>query len=228
MTTKSLKFPYGFTLELLAVSNALHAENPNSRSPAFAIQAVYKLAKDALKLEHTYDLVTKNIEIIDDVIRDQVTWNEQECHWQTGKGTNVSFNNIKQDAIRWYAHGWDFKRHTRDTEVEYPEDFENCFSSDEIKHLANSLLPAKDELTRRIFTPPNNNSCFYYIDVLPLENGQYSAEFGRFGRPEYHRIVGTSKNFWDLEINTILPLLQGRIVLKNTFHHIVAKMGGVK
>jgi hypothetical protein len=42
MTTKSLKFPYGFTLELLAVSNALHAENPNSRSPAFAIQAVYK------------------------------------------------------------------------------------------------------------------------------------------------------------------------------------------
>ena len=225
MTTKSQKISNRLTLEKMAVMDAMHADKPNSRSPSFAIQSVIPLLKKAGMIENEYELIWKTIEGIDDVIRDQVTWNEEECHWQTGKGTNVSFNKIKQDVIRWYVHGWDFKRHTRDSEVEYPEDFANFFSKEEIQHLANSLVPDKYELTRRIFTSPNHKTGLYYIEVVPLENGHFSAAFGYFDNPRYHRIIGNSKTLWDLEVNTILPLLRGCTVLRNTIENIAFKMG---
>ncbi len=225
MTTKSLKFAGGSNLKNQAVKEALYADDPNSRSPAFAIQAIFKLLKDAGVLEHAFELETTISDRIDEVIRDKVTWNERERHWQLGKGKHVSFEKIAQDATRWYIHDWDFKRHTRDTEVEYPEDIGNFFSEEDFKHLADTLMPSKNELTRRIFASPNHTNCLYYMDVVPLENDQFSAEFGRFDMPECHQVVEISKNFWNLEVRTILPLLQRGKVLSYTIHHISSKRG---
>jgi hypothetical protein len=225
MTTKSVNFAFGRTLENHALMAALYPHKPNPRSPAFALQEIFILLKKVGVLRQPWQLETEISNRIDEVIRDQVTWNDQECHWQVGKGTNVPFNKIAEDAIRWYLNDWDFKRHTRDSEVEYPEDLANFFAEDEFKHLADALLPAKDELTRRIFTSRNNNNFFYYVDVVPLEDNQFAAEYGRFDKPECHQTLETSKNFWELEVSTILPLLRRGKVLSYTIHHITSKRG---
>jgi hypothetical protein len=225
MTKKALMFTFGQTLENHAVGEALHVPNPNPRSPAFALQESFRLVNEAGLISHTWELKTSISDKIDEVIRDKVTWNERDCHWQIGKGKNVAFKEIAQTALRWYVHDWDFQRHTRDTEVEYPEDFGRLLFDSEFKHLSACLLPAKDELTRRILKSPNHNSCFYYVDVVPQDNNQFTAEFGRFDKPEYHRTLGQSKDFWRLEVDTVLPQLEAGTVLSYTVHHISSKKG---
>ena len=225
MTTKSITYTLGKTLENQAIGEALFAKNPNPRSPAFALQETFRLLKEAGVLSNTWELKTSISDKIDEVIRDKVTWNERECHWQLGKGKNVPFEKISQAAVRWYVNDWDFKRHIRDTEVEYPEDFGTLLFESEFKHLSTSLLPAKDELTRRILASKNHNDFYYYVDVVPQEDNQFAAEFGCFDKPEYHITLGESKDFWRLEVDTVLPQLQAGKVLSYTVHHISSKRG---
>jgi hypothetical protein len=225
MTTKSLTFTLGNTLESAAVGVALLTQNPNPRSPAFALHEIFRLLKEAGMLTHRWELVSITNNKIEEVVRDKVTWNERDCHWQLGKGKNVAFEEIAQAAVRWYVNDWDFKRHVRDTEVEYPEDFGTLLFESEFKHLSASLMPAKDELTRRILKSPNHNCCFYYVDVIPLDDNGFAAEFGRFDKPEYHRRLGQSKDFWRLEVETVLPQLEAAKVLSYTVHHISSKKG---
>lgn len=218
MTTKSPRTAYGFTLEEHAIAQALDTKDPNSRSPAFALQAILQIIKKERVIDFEHEIRTNLTKRIDAAIRDKVTWNEFESRWQLGKGTNVSFKKIVQAAIRWYVNDWDFKRHTRDSEVVYLEDFGIVSWSDEFKHLSEVLMPSPKELTRRIFTSPNDD-CFHYLDVIPHAD-QFVAECGRFDDIQSHRRFGEPANFWRLEAETIFPLLENVKVLSYTIHPI--------
>jgi hypothetical protein len=106
----------------MCLNSLLHGSNP--RSPAFALQAIYKLVEKNGVVDARWRLHTRIKEKIETTYRDRVSWNEMLCHWQVGTGTHVPFEEIAKAAIRWYINGWDLTRHTRDTEVQYPEDVE--------------------------------------------------------------------------------------------------------
>ncbi len=218
MTTKSPRTAYGYTLETHAIEEAVDAKDPNSRSPAFALQAILKVIKEARVIDFEHQMGTNLTKRIDAAIRDKVTWNEFESRWQLGKGTNVSFKKIVQTAVRWYVNDWDFKRHTRDSEVVYPEDLGMAPWGNEFKHLSEVLMPAPKELTRRIFASPTDD-CFHYLDVIPHAN-QFVAECGRFDDIQSHRRFGEPADFWQLEADTIFPLLENVKVLSYTIHPI--------
>ncbi|MGV0958471.1 MAG: hypothetical protein ACOYB1_01450 [Limnohabitans sp.] len=158
--------------------------------------------------------------------RRKVSWNKRKSCWQLGKGTHVSFKKIAQIAVRWYAHGWDFERHTRDSEVRYPEDVEISPLGDEFKHLMGTLMPAKGELTRRIVTTPASEH-FYYLDVIPYEDDLFIAEYGNFDDYKTHRKIGQPADFWTLEMKTVLPMLRGAKVLSYRSHTNFSRMGRV-
>lgn len=218
MTTKSPRTACGFSLEEHAIAQAFDTKDPNPRSPAFALQAILQIIKKERVIDFEHEIRTNLTKSIDAAIRNKVTWNEFESRWQLGKGTNVSFKKIVQAAIRWYVNDWDFKRHTRDSEVVYPEDFGIVSWSDEFKHLSEVLMPSPKELTRRIFKSPNDE-CFHYLDVIPHAN-QFFAECGRFDDIQSHRRFGEPADFWKLEAETIFPLLKNVKVLSYTIHPI--------
>lgn len=226
MSTKSIVEIGGFSLQDHALLRALVSFDPNPRSPAFAIQAISKLAQDAGLLNSKWDLKTCCADRLDALIRGKVSWNKRGCFWQLGKGTHVSFKNIARIAVRWYAHGWDFNRHTRDSEVRYPEDVEISPFGDEFKHLKGTLMPPKGELTRRIVTTPASEH-FYYLDVIPSEDDLFIAEYGNFDDYKTHRRIGQPADFWSLETKTVLPMLRNAKVLSYRSHTNFSRMGRV-
>ncbi len=226
MSTKSIVEIGGYSLQDHALFSALIWSNPNQRSPAYAIQAIFKIAQEAGVLNSKWDLRTCISDRVDVLIRGKVSWNKRKSCWQLGKGTHVSFKKIAQIAVRWYAHGWDFERHTRDSEVRYPEDVEISPLGDEFKHLMGTLMPAKGELTRRIVTTPVSEH-FYYLDVIPYEDDLFIAEYGNFDDYKTHRKIGQPADFWTLEMKTVLPMLRGAKVLSYRSHTNFSRMGRV-
>lgn len=222
MTTRNLQSTWGYRLEESAIFNAMGTREPNPRSPAFALQAIFKVAKEAGVLDKSWDIRIGNSDIIDATVHDKVTWNKTRSCWHIGKGTNVPFQKIVESAVRWYVNDWDFARHTRDSEIVYPED--KTLTKRECADLLNTSMPRTDELTRRIVTMAGCNK-FYYVDVLPLGGDVFVAEHGRFDNHESHQRVGSPANFWNLEAKTIFPFLKDVSVLSYRVHHISSRKG---
>lgn len=226
MTTKKAILTFGYDLLTQATRLALATIDPNPRSPAFAIQEIYKLAQKSGLLDVHWQLHKCIKEEIDALIRDCVSWNESQCHWQTGPGKHVSFEKISQIAVRWYINDWDYKRHARDPEVKYPEDSQLVPMSDEFKHMSNVLTPARYELTRRIFKTKDSD-VYHYIDVEKNDDGLFLAYVGHFDDDDLssHRRCGLPQDFWDLELKTVFPTLKDAQVLSYTVHSLSSKRG---
>jgi hypothetical protein len=225
MTTRKLHSTWGYKLEQSAIFDAMGTREPNPRSPAFALQAIFKVAKEAGALDQSWDIRMSNSDIIDAAVHDKVTWNKAKSCWHIGMGTNVPFKKIVECVVRWYVRDWDFARHTRDAEIVYPED--KTLTKLACAGLANTSMPRTDELTRRIVTKAGCEK-FYYLDVLHLGNDMFVAEHGRFDESASHQRVGSPADFWNLEAKTIFPFLKNLKVLSYTVHHISSKKGGVK
>lgn len=224
MTTKPVNHSWGYTLEDQALYAAMYTREPNPRSPAFAVQAIFKVVKEAGVVCDTWKLRPDITEIVDAAIRNKVSWNKAKSCWQLGRGTHVSFKKIANDVIRWYTHDWDFARHTRDTETGYPEDREFLPWEAESEHLLNTFMPRADELTRRIVIIPGCRK-FYYLDVMQHEGDMFIAEHGNFDDCQSYRRIGYPTDFWSLETKTILPFLKNLKVLSYTIHHISSRNG---
>lgn len=203
---KSLEILTGHDLGLdsLATCAALDARKPNNRSPAFAIQKLQEAFKTSNMPCTDYDFYYKMRSCTDKDYEGVVSWNDLNKCWQVGHGTHVPVAKIVQDTVRWYVRDWDFTRHTRDSDVIYPEDAE--LLPEEFKHLSEALMPLKMESTRRVFSLNNR---FGYIDVYRAdEEDLFLAEGGYFDDFRSHKRYGPPKNFWALEIETVLPLLK--------------------
>jgi hypothetical protein len=225
MTHKHPSLVFGQDVESQAIGLALSTRDPNPRSPAFALQAIYKLVEKNGVVDARWRLHTRIKEKIETTYRDRVSWNEMLCHWQVGTGTHVPFEEIAKAAIRWYINGWDLTRHTRDTEVQYPEDVELLPWSSEFKHMSDVLRPLSDELTRRIFIT-NHSNRIYYIDVVPEKPDRFVASVGHFDDGyESHRRCGPPDTLWNLEMKTVFPILKGVRVLSYQIHDIFVKRG---
>ena len=225
MTTKTKIVTFGRDLETQAIRVALSTSDPNPRSPAFALQEIYKIARSSGLVDSQCELQTCSQEELDAIYRGCISWNERECHWQRRAGLHVSFDRIVKIAVRWYVNDWDLKRHTRDTDVQYPEDLALVPMSDEFKHLADVLEPARYELTRRIFKTKDSD-CYHYVDVEQNDAGLFVAGVGRFDEDVFsHKRFGPPNTLWNLELETVFPILRDTQVLSYTVHSLLSKMG---
>lgn len=225
MTTKPTIVTFGRDLETQAIRVALSTIDPNPRSPAFALQEIYKIARERGIVNSQWDLKTCCQEELDAIYRDCISWNERKCHWQRGVGLYMTFEQIVKIAVRWYVNNWDFKRHTRDSDVQYPEDLALAPLSEELKHMSDVLEPARYELTRRIFKTKDSD-CYRYIDVEKNDAGLFVAGVGRFDEDIFsHKRCGPPNTLWNLELETVFPILRDKQVLSYTVHSLSSKMG---
>ncbi len=225
MTTKPTIVTFGRDLETQAIRVALSTIDPNPRSPAFALQEIYKIARERGIVNSQWDLKTCCQEELDAIYRDCISWNERKCHWQRGVGLYMTFEQIVKIAVRWYVNNWDFKRHTRDSDVQYPEDLALAPMSEELKHMSDVLEPARYELTRRIFKTKDSD-CYRYIDVEKNDAGLFVAGVGRFDEDIFsHKRCGPPNTLWKLELETVFPILRDKQVLSYTIHSLSSKMG---
>ncbi len=225
MTIKPTIVTFGRDLETQAIRVALSTIDPNPRSPAFALQEIYKIARENGIVNSQWDLKTCCKEELDAIYRDCISWNERKCHWQRGVGLHMTFEQIVKIAVRWYVNNWDFKRHTRDTDIQYPEDLALVPMTDELKHLADVLEPARYELTRRIFKTKDSD-CYHYIDVEQNDAGLFVAGVGRFHEDVFsHKRCGPPNTLWNLELETVFPILKDTQVLSYTVHSLLSKRG---
>lgn len=226
MTIKDYDWGFGRGLENMAISGALNAESPNPRSPAYALQALARTFQNRTQQNENYYFFKNMYEFSDDDFRGVVGWNEQHSCWQVGGGTHVPVRQIAQVAVRWYAHGWDLSRHTRDSEVIYPEDLGLLEDEHESKHLSAALMPLKDEITRRFFTA-RASARIGYLDVYRCEDEQFTAAIGWFDDYRTHRILEPVSNFWQLEVRKVMPLLSELHVTSYRLQCIYAKEMGL-
>lgn len=225
MTFKQATIVIGESVESQAIEHAFMVRDPNRRSPAFALQEIFKVVQKSSAAIKRWDLHKQIAEELEVAYRDCVSWNEMKSEWQLGKGTHVPFKKIVEIAVKWYVNDWDFKRHTRDSDVQYPEDLELVPESSEFKHMSGVLMPSKDELTRRIFKK-NHSDLVYYLDVMPDEDDRFVALTGHFN-DDYrsNRRCGPPDTLWELEMKTIFPFLARACVLSYKTHHICARRG---
>jgi hypothetical protein len=193
-------------LQDIAIFEALNSACPNSRSPAFALQALAKVFLDKNKSEGLLNFFEAMRNTSEVCLRGVVSWNGLESCWQLGHGKHVPALQIVKTAMQWYACGLDFSRHTRDSNVIYPEDIELNLDAAERTHLSNALMPLNDEITRRIFTVPDSNR-IGFIDVSQCDDDHFEAYTGWFDDYRTHRIIEPARSFWQLEVLTVYPLL---------------------
>jgi hypothetical protein len=223
MTTRQATVVIGESLESQAIDHALMVSDPNRRSPAFALHEIFKAANKSGAVKNRWDMRTRIGKELEVAYRDCVSWNDMKSEWQLGQGTHVAFEKIVQIAVKWYVNDWDFKRHTRDSDVQYPEDLDLVQGSSEFKHMSGVLMPSKDELTRRLIHTKNSD-LVYYLDVVPDEDGRFVASIGHFDdHYRSNRRCGPPDTFWNLEMKTVFPILAGARVLSYKIHHICAK-----
>lgn len=225
MTTKTKIVTFGRDLETQAIRVALSTNDPNSRSPAFALQEIYKIARASGLVDSEWELQKCSQEELDAIYRGYISWNERECHWQKRAGLHMTFEQIVKIAVRWYINNWDFKRHTRDADVQYPEDLALAPLSEELKHMSDVLEPARYELTRRIFKTKDSD-CYRYIDVEKNDAGLFVAGAGRFDEDVFsHKRCGPPNTLWNLELKTVFPILRDTQILSYTVHSLLSKRG---
>lgn len=223
MTTKQATVAIADSVESQAIAHAFMVSDPNRRSPAFALHEIFKAAQKIGAVKHRWDICTQIAEKLEVAYRDCVSWNEMKSEWQQGKGTHVPFEKIVEIAVKWYVNDWDLKRHTRDSDVQYPEDLELVPGSSEFKHMSVVLMPSKDEITRRLFKT-NHSNLIHYLDVVPDEDDRFVASIGHFDdHYRSNRRCGPPDTFWNLEMKTVFPILACARVLSYKIHHICSK-----
>lgn len=215
------------TIEIISVGEALAAPQPNPRSPAFAIQEIFKIAQsnkcDDQILKNKEDFVTYFPRIKGNFYEGKMHWDTTRSCWMLGGGPTLDASLIQKDALRWYVNNWDFSRHTRDTAFEYPEDCEFGPAGEGIDELFYALMPLANELTRRIFLEKPTER-LGYCDVFHSDDSEnYDMEIGFFDDIRTHRIIFSEQPFWKLEGFTIPALLRKYHIISYRVHNISAR-----
>jgi hypothetical protein len=211
-------------IEMIAVDAALSAYKPNPRSPAFAVQHIYKIAGEELPFMTREDFLVMFPSVRGHFYKGQMSWDNKRSCWTLEDGPTIDATRIQQDVMRWYLNDWDFSRHARDTEFSYPEDREFAPSGEAIDRLIYALMPLEGELTRRIFVDEKNE--VGYCDVYKSKNSEmYVAELGFFNDRRTHGVQRAIQPFWELEGFTVPGLLRYRKILSYRVHSIYALRG---
>lgn len=226
-TSAAVEWGNSATIEMIAVDEALSASQPNPRSPAFAIQKIFNIAKsyrwDDQIFKTREDFVTSFPGIQGNFYEGKMSWDSARSCWTLGDGPTIDASLIQKDALRWYLNRWDFSRHTRDTAFEYPEDCKFGPAGEGIDKLFHALMPLENELTRRIFLEKSSDRLGYCDVFRSDDSGNYAAEIGFFDDIRTHRINFSKQPFWQLEGFTIPALLSNYHVLSYRVHNIAAR-----
>lgn len=214
-------------IAMIAIDEALSAPSPNPRSPAFAVQEIFRIAKSYQGEDQIFmtreDFLVMFPGFKGTFYEGKMCWDSTRSCWNLADGPTVDASRIQADALRWYVSGWDFSRHTRDTEFEYPEDYKFGPAGEGVDQLFNVLMPLRDELTRRIFVEKQSDR-LGYCDVYQSDDSeQYVAAIGFFDDRRTHRIQFGAQPFWQLEGFTIPALLSKHHVLSYRVHSISAR-----
>jgi hypothetical protein len=213
------------SLSLIALDEALSAPEPHPRSPAFAIQAIYRLVRDDEPSQTREGFLRAFRCTSPDVYKGKLSWNYGESCWELGPGPTVDCSRIEEDALRWYVTGRDFSRHTRDSKFAYPEDAVVLSWQDDGDKIYNALMPLPGELTRRLFQDPKTNDLGYCDVYRSNEPGQFTAVLGFFDDPRTHGVRVKSGRFWELEGAVIPSMLRLHRVLRYDVLPLSAKRG---
>lgn len=214
------------SLSMIALDEALSAPKPHPRSPAFAVQAIYRLAYEAsCSFMTKEDYLASFPAMSANIYKGKLSWNYAESCWQLEDGPTVDCSRIEEDTVRWYVAGRDFSRHTRDSKFSYPEDAELISWHDDGDKLYDALMPLPGELTRRLFQDPETNS-LGYCDVYRSEQpGQFTTVMGFFDDPRTHGVRMRSGSFWELEGAVIPSMLRYYRVLRYDVLPLSAERG---
>lgn len=209
----------------IALDYALSAPDPHPRSPAFAVQAVYRLAGGAKFFRTTEGFLRAFCSLSCDTYEGKLSWNYGQSCWELGPGPTVDCSRIEEDAVRWYVTGRDFSRHTRDSKFSYPEDAEVLSWQDDGDKIYNALMPLPGELTRRLFQDHKTNDLGYCDVYRSNEPDQFTAVLGFFDDPRTHGLRVKSGRFWELEGTVIPSMLRYHRVLRYDVLPLAAKRG---
>ena len=219
-------------INTIALAEALSAPAPNSRSPAFAVQEIFRITK-SLEGERQLFQSTEEFLILfptleSSLYEGKLSWDRDSSSWSIGDGVTIDTFRIQQDVTRWYIHGWDFSRQTRDPEFQYPEDQHFGSSGEGVDALFHALMPLKNELTRRIFIDKKSNRLGYCDVYRACDPGKFITEIGFFDDIRTHRLEFGAQPFWQAEGLTIPALLRDRRILSYRVHNISARRSKVK
>lgn len=219
-------------IEMIAIDEALSAPSPNPRSPAFAIQEIFRIAESYRGEDQIFmtreDFLVMFPRFEGAFYKGKMSWDSARSCWNLADGPTIDASRIQADALRWYVRGWDFSRHTRDTEFEYPEDYKFGPAGEGVDELFHALMPLRDELTRRIFIEKQTDKVGY-CDVYQSDDSEkYVAAIGFFDDIRTHRVNFGEQPFWQLEGLTIPTLLRKYHVLSYRVHSISARRSKVK
>lgn len=211
------------SLPMIALDAALSAPEPHPRSPAFAVQAIYRSTAGSFATRE--DFLRAFPSISADFYKGKLSWNYGESCWELAAGPVVHCSRIEEDAVRWYVSGRDFSRHTRDPEFSYPEDPEVLSWQDDGDKIYHALMPLAGELTRRLFLDPETNSVGYCDVYRSDEPGQFTAVLGFFEEARTHRVRSATACFWELEGAIIPSMLRYYRFLRYDVLPLSAKRG---
>lgn len=219
-------------IEMIAVDAALKAPNPNPRSPAFAVQKIFRIAESYTGEDQIFmtreDFLVMFPGFKGSFYQGQMSWNSTNSCWSLEDGPTVDASRIQEDAMRWYLNGWDFSRHTRDTDFRYPEDKEFGPSGEGVDRLFSALMPLEDELTRRIFVERHTNR-IGYCDIYKSDTpGMYVADTGFFDDRRTYGVRFEKQPFWQLEGLTVPAMLSSYNVLSYRVHSVLARRSPLK
>ena len=219
-------------INTIALAEALSAPTPNQRSPAFAVQAIFRITKS---LEGERQLFQSREEFLalfttleSSLYENKLSWDRDSSSWSIGNGVTIDTFRIQEDVTRWYIHAWDFSRHSRDPEFQYPEDQQFAPSGEGVHSLFHALMPLKDELTRRMFIDKESNRLGYCDVYQACDAKKYITEIGFFDDIRTHRLEFGAQPFWQAEGLTIPALLRDRRILSYRVHNISARRSKVK
>lgn len=231
-TLDAVEWGNSANIEMIAIDEALSAPSPNPRSPAFAVQEIFRIAKSYRGEDQIF--MTKEEFLVmfprlkGTFYKGKMSWDSTCSCWNLQDGPTVDASRIQADVLRWYVNAWDFSRHTRDPEFQYPEDQEFGPSGEGVDKLFHALMPLYGELTRRIFFD-RESSRFGYCDVYKADGtDKYVAEIGFFDDTRTHRIQFGAQPFWQLEGLSVPALLSKYNVLSYRVHSISARRSNVK
>jgi hypothetical protein len=139
-------------LLVAAVCLALNARNPNPRSPARAVQHVYR--ETSWPDEPVLNWIPRffNMSGGDYSIR----WDYQQNDWNIDGEQRMVGLSIAEDCVYWMQHQWDFATHETDDRFEYTDCRSLDLHANALKELSyfnfgDFILPGPGEMVRRVW-----------------------------------------------------------------------------
>ena len=231
-TLDAVEWGNSANIEMIAIDEALSAPSPNPRSPAFAVQEIFRIAKSFRGEDQIFmtkeDFLVMFPRLKGTFYKGKMSWDSTRSCWNLQDGPTVDASRIQADVLRWYVNAWDFSRHSRDPQFQYPEDLHFGPSGEGVDSLFHALMPLKDELTRRIFIDKKSNRLGYCDVYRACDPGKFITEIGFFDDIRTHRLEFGAQPFWQTEGLTIPALLGDHRVLSYRIHNISARRSKVK